>query len=195
MKKKAKKNKLSATKWQVVGDSVRRYILGNYQRDVIPSYIKNSIEKLPDKRWVSYFMQTLVVKHNHLTVSRVRASEKQRKTIPLLMDLEGKLMTERVPADPHPPDLFNTIDVSPDPRPAHAAAPQAPGPDQAPVEPAPAQPPVEAPARVVHVLRFSGVSRAGLDLNPNTSAQVRSRQSHLFARKLAEEVNITEQGY
>ena len=107
LEKEAKKNKESPTKWQVVSDSVRRYVLGNYQRDVIPSYIRCSIDKLPDKRWASFFMQTLVVKHNHLTVSRALSSDCPRNVMPLLMDLQGKLLTDKVTEKPYSPEFFD----------------------------------------------------------------------------------------
>ena len=184
LEKEAKKNKLPATKWQVVGDSVRRYVLGNYQRDVIPTYIKKSIEKLADKRWASYFMQTMVVKHNHLTVTRVRASE--RKKGALLMDLEGKLLTDM--ADPHPPEFFETITV---PLAGDVQAP--PPPPAAPAAPAAARLPVEAaPARTVHILRISGVSNAGLDLDPNTPEDIRKRRSGVNMRRLRADVEDSD---
>ena len=94
LEKEAKKNTESLTNWQVVSYSVRRYVLGNYQRDVIPSYLQSSIDMLPDNRAASFFMQTLVVKHNHLTVSRALSRERPRN---VLMDLDGKFLTDKVP--------------------------------------------------------------------------------------------------
>ncbi len=44
-----------------------------------------------------------------MTVSR--AIEGQRKTIPHLMDLEGKIKSGKAPDKPHPPTLFDTIKV------------------------------------------------------------------------------------
>ena len=93
LEKEAKKNTESLINWQVVSYSVRRYVLGNYQRDVIPSYLQSSIDMLPDNRAASFFMQTLVVKHNHLTVSRALSRERPRN---VLMDLDGKFLTDKV---------------------------------------------------------------------------------------------------
>ncbi len=95
LEKEAKKNTESLINWQVDSYSVRRYVLGNYQRagDVIPSYLQSSIDMLPDNRAASFFMQTLVVKHNHLTVSRALSRERPRN---VLMDLDGKFLTDKV---------------------------------------------------------------------------------------------------
>ena len=105
----ARKHKKREIKWLAVTDAVRRYVYGNSMRDVIPSYIVVSIQNLKDLRWKNVFTQLIIVKHNDLTVSR--AIEGKRSSIPHLMDLERKILSEHVPKDPHPPEFFNKITV------------------------------------------------------------------------------------
>jgi hypothetical protein len=47
---------------------------------------------------------------DHLTVSC--AIEGHRKTIQHIMDLEGKIKSEKAPNKPHPPIFFDTTNVS-----------------------------------------------------------------------------------
>jgi hypothetical protein len=53
-------------------DSVRRYVNGNYQRDVIPNMIHDGILTISHLGWRSYFTQitvpVTVVKHNQLSL-------------------------------------------------------------------------------------------------------------------------------
>ena len=69
---------MQAVDWKVVSDGVHRYIKGIYMRDKIPPYIVTGIMGLTDLRWKSVFMQLMIVKHNHLTVSRAIAAKRDK---------------------------------------------------------------------------------------------------------------------
>jgi len=118
----ARKSKERNTKWSVLSDAVHRYVYGIYRRDMIPSYIVTGVNTVSDPRWRNVFTQLLLVKHNHLTVSR--AIEGKRDSIPHLMDLDGKILSEKVPKEPYPPEFFETITVPELPAPAASKAKQ-----------------------------------------------------------------------
>ena len=57
--------------------AVCRYVLGTYPRHVLPSYIADSIYEIEYERWSSFWIQRLVVKHNHLISANERSTAKE----------------------------------------------------------------------------------------------------------------------
>ena len=73
-------------KWSGVSDTIRRFVLGVYERDKIPVYIVEAVQNIEDPKWKSFFTQRLIVKHNHRTVQRCIDAHRPTHAIPELLD-------------------------------------------------------------------------------------------------------------
>ena len=77
-------DKESKMQWSSVGD---KYVFGNHPRRTIP-HITTSIYALEDERWESFWIQRLIVKHNHFVAAKQHEKGKVRGS---LVDIPGKL--------------------------------------------------------------------------------------------------------
>jgi hypothetical protein len=124
-------------KWSGVSDTIRRFVLGVYERDKIPVYIVEAVQNIEDPKWKSFFTQRLIVKHNHRTVQRCIDAHRPTHAIPELLDMEGRALPSHVPKQPKSQEFFDTITVPHEDIPGEQLPAPA-QPEQAPRELAPA---------------------------------------------------------
>ena len=178
---KLKKEGGKTMQWNSVSDMIRLFVFGVYNRDKIPLYILGAVQDIQDPKWRSFFLQRLVVKHNHRTVQRCIDTHRSPEATPPLMDLQGRNYEPGFPQQPRSCDFFDTIKVRNDDNVQEEEEEEEEDQDPAPA-PVAAAPPAAAPRGAAQVVqeKITGNKREQRMSNlnkSNASAPAAPRQS------------------
>ena len=79
---------------------------------MLPKYISDTIEKIEDLRWKTFFNTLLIIKHNHGVV-QYQTKKGQKSCHAVLVDLEGEVVpqVDGRPPKPQEKDFFNTVSL------------------------------------------------------------------------------------
>ena len=100
-------NKLAKT---TMSDQIRHMIMGRFDCNRLPNYVHTCIEALKSERprWRDFWMQAIVVKHNHFVVRR--AMHRGKASSVRLLNLLGNYTD--APDQPFPLDRFQQITIA-----------------------------------------------------------------------------------
>ena len=77
-----------------------------------PKYISDTIEKIEDLRWKTFFYTRLMIKHNHGAV-QYQTKKGQKGCHAVLVDLQGEVVpqVDGCPPKPQEKEFFNTVSL------------------------------------------------------------------------------------
>ena len=85
----------------------------NLCADMHPKYISDTIEKIEDLRWKTFFYTRLIIKHNHHDgVVQYQTKKGQKGCHAVLVDLQGEVVPQDDGCPPKPQkEFFNTVSL------------------------------------------------------------------------------------